>query len=97
MPHQTEPSANTTLGNILQGMLGKAVVRSENTQVIEGHAGYHPDILVTATGRSPVVIEAEYDPAQNVEPEARDRLNLHVIGQTSPIEAAIAPLTVRGR
>ena len=90
MPHQTEPSANTTLGNILQGMLGKAVVRSENTQVIEGHAGYHPDILVTATGRSPVVIEAEYDPAHNVEPEARDRLNLHVIGQTSPIEAAIA-------
>ena len=90
MPHQTEPSANNALGNILQGMLGKATVRSENTQVIEGHAGYHPDVLVTAPGRSPVVIEAEYDPAQNVEPEARDRLNLKVTGQTRPIEAAIA-------
>ena len=90
MPHQTEPSANTTLGNILQGMLGKATVRSENTQVIAGHAGYHPDILVTSPGRSPVVIEAEYDPAQSVEREARDRLNLHVIGQTRPIEAAVA-------
>ena len=38
MPHQTEPSANNALGNILQGMLGKATVRSENTQVIQGHA-----------------------------------------------------------
>ena len=92
MPHQTEPSANNALGSILQGMLGKATVRSENTQIIQGHAGLQPDILVTATGRSPVVIEAEYDPAQNVEPEARDRLNLRVNGQTRPIEAAIALL-----
>ncbi len=90
MPHQTEPSANTTLGNLLQGMLGKATVRSENTQVIQDHAGYHPDILITAPGRSPVVIEAEYDPAQNVEPEAKERLNLQVVGQPRPIEAAIA-------
>ena len=90
MPHQTEPSANNALGSILQGMLGKAIVRSENTQVIQGHAGLQPDILVTATGRSPVVIEAEYDPAQNVEPEARERLNLRVNDQTRPIEAVIA-------
>ena len=90
MPHQTEPSANNALGNILQGMLGKATVRSENTQVIQGHAGLQPDILVTATGRSPVVIEAEYDPAQNVEPEATGRLGLNVTGQARPIEAAIA-------
>ena len=90
MPHQTEPSANNALGNLLQGMLGKATVLSENTQVIEGHAGFHPDVLITAVGRSPVVIEAEYDPAQNVEPEARNRLNLKVTGQPRPIEAAIA-------
>ena len=90
MPHQTEPSANNALGNLLQGMLGKATVRSENTQVIQGHAGLKPDILVTNPGRSPVVIEAEYDPAQNVEPEARDRLTLKVAGQARPIEAVIA-------
>lgn len=76
MPHQTEPSANSALGVILGGMLGKAAVRSENTQVIDGHAGLQLDILITAPGRSPVVIEAEYDPAQNVENGARDRLNL---------------------
>ena len=90
MPHQTEPSANNALGSVLQGMLGKAIVRSENTQVIQGHAGLQPDILVTATGRSPVVIEAEYDPAQNVEPEATGRLGLNVTGQARPIEAAIS-------
>ena len=90
MPHQTEPSANNALGNILQGMLGKVTVRSENTQVIQGHAGLQPDILVTNPGRSPVVIEAEYDPAQNVEPEATGRLGLNVTGQARPIEAAIS-------
>ena len=89
MPHQTEPSANNALGDLLRGMLGKATVRSENTQVIEAHAGYHPDILITALGRSPVVIEAEYDPAQNVENEARKRLNLKVAGQPQPIEAGL--------
>ena len=90
MPRQTEPSANNALGSLLQGMLGQAVARSENTQVIEGHAGLRPDIIITATGRSPVVIEAEYDPAQNVETEARGRLNLNVSGQPRPIEAAVA-------
>ena len=97
MPHQTEPSANNALGNILQGMLGKATVLSENTQVIEGHAGYHPDILVTNPGRSPVVIEAEYDPAQNVEPEARDRLNLKVVGQSAAHRGRHRPSLSRGR
>ncbi len=90
MPHQIEPSVNNALGNILKGILSKATVRSENTQIIHGHAGLHPDILVTSPGRSPVVIEAEYDPAQNVEPEATGRLGLQVTGQTRPIEAAIA-------
>ena len=37
-----------------------------------------------------MVIEAEYDPAQNVEPEATQRLGLNVNGQVRPIEAAIA-------
>ena len=95
--HQVEGNANNALGNILQGLLGMATVRFENTSVIQGHAGLQPDILVTNTGRSPVVIEAEYDPAQNVEREATGRLGLSVTGQTRPIEAAIAlryPVTV---
>ena len=60
MPRQTEPNANNALGNLLQGMLPGRQVWSENTQAVVGHAGLRPDIVVTAPGRSPVVVEAEY-------------------------------------
>ena len=62
MPRQTEPNANNALGSLLQEMLPGRQVWSENTQAITGHAGLRPDIIVTAPGRSPVVIEAEYVP-----------------------------------
>ena len=90
MPRHTEPSANNALGNLLQRMLGQAAVRSENTQVIEGHPGLRPDIVITAPGRSPVVVEAEYLPAYTAESEAKDRLGLGIQGNPRPIEAAIA-------
>ena len=90
MPHQAEGNANNVLGHLLRPMLGKAGVVFESTQVLAGHSGKRPDILITAPGRSPVVIEAEYDPARNVEPEARERLGMEVEGQLRPIEAAIA-------
>ena len=89
MPRQTENNANNVLGNLLRPMLGKARVVFESTQVIAGHSGKQPDILVTSPGRSPVVIEAEYSPARTVEPEARERLGMDVTGQARPIEAAI--------
>ena len=95
MPHQTEPSANNALDSILQGMLGKATVRSEKSQVIQGHAGLQSDILVISPGRSPVVIESEYDPAKNVEPEATGRLSLNVTGQARPMETVVGPLFPR--
>ena len=89
MPRHTEPSANNALGNLLQGMLGNSTVRSENTQVIQGHPGMRPDILITAIGRSPVVIESEYLPAGTVEADARSRLGLELtVG--GHIEACIA-------
>ena len=65
-------------------------MRSENTQAISGHSGLRPDIIVTAPGRSPVVIEAEYMPARTVEPEAKARLGLEVASNGRIIEAAIA-------
>ena len=88
MPHQTEPSANNALGRLLQRMLPGCEVRTEHTRVIDGKPGLQPDILITAAGRSPVVIEAEYDPAASVEAEAKSRLGLEVAAR--PIEAAIA-------
>ena len=90
MPRHTEPSANNALGNLLQGMMPRSQVRSENTQAIAGHPGLRPDILITAPGRAPVVVEAEYVPAHTVEPEAKERLGLEVASNGRIIEAAIA-------
>ena len=90
MARQTEPSVNNALGGLLQGMLSRSDVRSENTQTITGHAGFHPDILIVDPGRSPVVIEAEYMPGANVEAEAKCRLGLDVAASGRRIEAVIA-------
>ena len=90
MPHQTEPSANNALGNLLQAMLPRSEVRSEHTGMIAGHPGRQPDILITAPGSAPVVIEAEYMPAAQAEEDAKQRLGLEttIFGRT--IEAAVA-------
>ncbi len=88
--HQTEPSVNNALGILLQGMLTRSRVRSENTQTIAGHSGLRPDILITASGCSPVVVEAEYVPALTAEAEAKSRLGLEVAANGRFIEAAIA-------
>ena len=90
MPHQTEPNANNALGDLLQDMLPRSTVRSENTRAIAHHPGLKPDILITAAGRSPVVVEAEYLPAANVETEAKARLGLEVESNGRLIEAVIA-------
>ena len=90
MPRQTEPNANNALGGLLQEMLPRNQVRSENTQAVLGHPGLRPDILITAFGRSPVVIEAEYMPAATVEPEAKSRLALEVVENGRVIEAVVA-------
>ncbi len=55
-----------------------------------GHPGLRPDILITASGRSPVVIEAEYIPAASVEDDATVRLGLEIESDGRVIEAAIA-------
>ena len=89
-PRQMENNANIALGNLLRGMLGNADVFFESTRVIPGRNGQHPDILITADGRSPVVIEAEYAPASTVQSDARHRLGVPVQGLPRPIEAAIA-------
>ena len=90
MPVQTEPSANNALGGLLQAMMPRSDVRSENTQAIAGQPALQPDILITSLDRAPVVIEAEYMPARTVEPEARSRLGLVAATNGRPIEAAIA-------
>ncbi len=55
-------------------------------------SGRIPDITITATGRSPVVIEAKWMdvPEHKVEKQARKHVNESVPGQPHKIEAAIA-------
>ena len=90
MPNQIEPNANNALGNLLKGMMPTCEVRSENTQTFPEHPGRHADVLITSAGRSPVVVEAEYVPAAEVEKDAKERLGLRVTGEPRTIEAAIA-------
>ena len=97
-PRHSEPSANSELGDLLRGMLAGCLVRSENTQLIEGRAGLQLDNLITADDRAPVVVEAEYEAFGNAEADAAARLGLRVVDEVHPIEAAIAlryPDTVR--
>ena len=90
MPRQTEPNANNALGEMLRGMMPGCEVRSENTQTFIDHPGRHADVLIVAPGHSPVVVEAEYEPAAEVEKDASERLGLRVKGAPRTVEAAIA-------
>ena len=90
MPHQTEPNANNALALVIRGMLPSCTVLPETTQVFPDHPGRHADVLITAQGSSPVAVEAEYDPALEVEQDSRERLGLAVAHEPRPIEAAIA-------
>ena len=90
MPRQTEPNANNVLGDLLRGMMPGCEVRSENTQTFPDYPGRHADVLIAAAGRSPVVVEAEYEPAAEVDRDASERLGLRVEGQPRTVEAAIA-------
>ena len=90
VPRQTEPNANNALADLLRGMMPGCEVRSENTQTFPDHPGRHADVLITAPGRSPVAVEAEYEPAPEAEEDARQRLGLTVVGALRTIEAAIA-------
>ena len=97
-PRHSEPSANNELGDLLRAMLAGCLVRSENTQLIEGRPGLQLDNLVTAADRAPVVVEAEYEASATPKGDASARLGLPVVDEIHPIEAAIAlryPDTVR--
>ena len=90
MPAHAEQSQNCALADILQEMAPKSRVIAENTNVLREGKARRPDILIAASGRSPVIIEAEYDPARTVEQDAIQRLGARPEGQTRPVEAVVA-------
>ncbi len=73
-------------------------VRSENTRLITEQPSLQLDNLITAPGRPPIAVEAEYEAVGTAEADAAKRLGLPVVGETNLITAAIAlryPDTVR--
>ena len=65
MPHQTEPTVNAELGKLLQAMMQTCAVQSEHIGLIADQPSARIDNLVTAQGRSPVAVEAEFMPARS--------------------------------
>ena len=90
MARQNERSANNALSDLLRGMMHGCEVRSESTRTISEQSSSQPDILITAADRAPVVIEAEYMPAAEVEEDAAKRLGLEAANTGRKIEAVIA-------
>ena len=92
--HQDESIANGALALRIDEVMHDRKIRAEATSTIagKGNAGLKPDVLITATGRSPVIIEAKWMdvPEHLVQEQARTRLRQRVNGQPHPIEAAIA-------
>ncbi len=89
MARHAETNLNSALADILQEMAPKSVMKAENTDVLRDKAR-RPDILIAASGRSPVIIEAEYEPARTVEEDAMQRLGARPEGQNRPVEAVVA-------
>jgi len=77
----TEHTINDALAGVLMETRSlwrfKGVVRSENINVLKG-SGKRPDILITETNVSPVIVETEILPAIYVESDARQRLGEHL-------------------
>lgn len=92
MPRNGETSVNVELGLLLRDRLPTSSVSWQNSRVIVEDASLQPDLLVTAPDRTPLVLEAEYEPGRNVEREAKERLGLRVRQVVHPIETAIAVL-----
>jgi len=89
----TEHSINDALAAILRKTRRawevNGVVSSENTRMLKG-SSERPDILITESNISPVIIEAEVLPAANVESEAKSRLGKQVRTTGRTILASIA-------
>ena len=88
MPSIYEPVATTQLAQILQTMTGPAIVAPEPKNVFP--RGRRPDLLITAPGRAPIVIEARQSPADHLERDAQARFDLHASIDGRPLETVIA-------
>ena len=99
----TEPTINDALAAVLRttrrAWSAPGIVSSENTGMLQG-SNRRPDILVTESNVSPVVIETEVLPAATVEQEAASRLGEELSANGRKILSSIAvrlPLRLRNK
>ena len=88
----TEKAFNFALSTVLRKKhpLWGDNISAEQTRVIQGMAGRTPDLLLSLSGWSPVVIETEFMPAATVENDAKSRLRNVLSDSSNPIEHSIA-------
>ena len=94
----TEQTMNDALAGILMETRSlwrhKGIVKSENVDVLKG-SGKKPDILITESNVSPVIVETEILPANSIESDARQRLGEHLATGRSILSALAVRLPVR--
>ena len=90
MALHSESNLNYALATILKTMARNSELHPESTRVMLESAGEKPDVFITAKGRAHVIIEAEYEPARNVEAEALQRLGKRTREDKRPVEAVVA-------
>ncbi len=96
-PRISEQLVNGCLADLLQAASPRSRIYTE-TQCFVGNRR-SPDIVVTADGRQPVVIENEWLPASSVEAEARSRLgeeiDPEVVAHAGTVRSVVALRTPR--
>jgi len=96
----TEHTINDALAEVLMETRSlwryKGVVKSENINVLKS-SGKRPDILITESNVSPVIIETEILPAVSVESDARQRLGDHLTAGRRILSSLAVRLPVRLR
>ena len=92
MASTTEPVFNGALGRALRKKhpRWKQAVGVEQTQVLQGLPGMQPDLILSPTRSSPVVLETEFMPAATVEGDAASRLGKHLASDNKEIENVFA-------
>ena len=63
-----EPTANTSLAEVLQSLRRNWKVEGEPVGALQG--GKRPDVLITEPGRAPTIVETEFVPAATVDSDS---------------------------
>ncbi len=90
--HMSESTVNEVLGQVLRGknVRWKNTITTKQTGILAEEARKPPDIVVNHPSGVPVVIESEFEPAREVERDARARLGKYLAKDGRKIEQTIA-------